>query len=37
MRPMGAYGLGDCLRLTVGAEDENLAVLAALAEFVGGR
>ena len=32
LRPMGGYGLGDCLRITVGTEDENARLLAALDE-----
>lgn len=35
LRAVGAYGLPDCLRLTVGSAEANEAVLAALAEFVG--
>ena len=34
LRPMGAYGLGDSLRLTVGTEEENRLVVAALKDFV---
>jgi histidinol-phosphate aminotransferase len=34
LRPMVAYGLPDSLRMTVGAEDENRGVVAALAEFM---
>ena len=30
LRPMGGYGLGDCLRITVGDADENRRLLAAL-------
>ena len=30
LRPMGGYGLGDCLRITVGTHDENLRLVAAL-------
>jgi histidinol-phosphate aminotransferase len=37
LRRVGGYGLPHCLRLTVGAEAENKAVVAALAEFVGKR
>ena len=37
LRRVGAYGLPDCLRLTVGTEAENRAVIAALAEFMGAR
>ncbi|MBF0335172.1 MAG: histidinol-phosphate transaminase [Alphaproteobacteria bacterium] len=35
VRGMGGYGLPDSLRITVGREDENLAVVQALAEFLG--
>jgi len=35
LRRVGGYGLPDCLRLTVGTADENRAVVAALAGFVG--
>lgn len=34
LRPMGAYGLGDSLRLTVGTVEENRLVVAALKDFV---
>ncbi|MBM3491069.1 MAG: histidinol-phosphate transaminase [Alphaproteobacteria bacterium] len=34
-RAIAAYGLADCLRFTVGTEDENRAVVAALAEHLG--
>jgi histidinol-phosphate aminotransferase len=34
-RMMGAYGLGDCLRITIGNEAEMRAARAALAKFVG--
>ncbi|MBV8976591.1 MAG: histidinol-phosphate transaminase [Alphaproteobacteria bacterium] len=37
LRGMKAYGLPHCLRLTVGAEDANRRVTAALAEFRSGR
>jgi histidinol-phosphate aminotransferase len=37
LRRVAGYGLPDCLRLTVGSEDENRAVVAALAEFMGKR
>lgn len=30
LRPMGGYGLGDCLRITVGNPEENARLLAAL-------
>ncbi len=33
VRPVGGYGLHDCLRVTVGTEDQNRAVLDALSEF----
>ncbi|MBS0470257.1 MAG: histidinol-phosphate transaminase [Proteobacteria bacterium] len=33
LRGVAAYGLGDCLRLTVGPEAANRAVVAALADF----
>jgi histidinol-phosphate aminotransferase len=36
LRRVASYGLPDCLRLTVGTEDENRKVVAALAAFVGG-
>jgi histidinol-phosphate aminotransferase len=36
LRAMTAYGLPDCLRLTVGTEEANEAVVAALAEFMRG-
>lgn len=32
LRPMGGYGLGDCLRITVGTQDDNARLLAALDE-----
>ena len=34
VRGMVAYGLPDCLRITVGLEDENIALLEALIEFM---
>jgi len=34
VRGMAAYGLPDCLRVTIGTEAETRAVVAALAEFV---
>ena len=34
VRAMGAYGLPDCLRVTIGTEPEMRAVVEALAEFV---
>ena len=36
LRAVGAYGLPDCLRLTVGTEEANRLVVAALADFVAG-
>lgn len=36
LRPMGAYGLPHTLRLTIGTEAENAAVLAALSDFMKG-
>lgn len=35
LRPMGGYGLGDCLRVTVGTRDENLRLIAALEKVIG--
>lgn len=32
LRPMGGYGLGECLRITVGTAEENARLLAALDE-----
>jgi histidinol-phosphate aminotransferase len=34
LRPVGAYGLPNALRMTIGTEEENRAVVAALAEFM---
>ena len=36
LRAVTAYGLPDCLRLTVGVEEANRGVVAALAEFMAG-
>lgn len=33
-RPMAAYGLPDCLRLSIGKEDENKAVIQSLERFL---
>ena len=33
VRRMEAYGLGDCLRITIGREDEMRALVDALAAF----
>ena len=35
VRTVDAYGLADCLRITVGREEENKAVISALEEFLG--
>ena len=37
VRRVAGYGLPDCLRMTVGTEEDNRAVVAALADFLGGR
>lgn len=37
VRKVGAYGLPDCLRVTIGTEADNRAVAATLADFVAGR
>ena len=37
LRPVGAYGLPECLRMTVGLEEANRAALAALAEFIDAK
>ena len=37
LRRVASYHLPDCLRLTIGSEDDNRAVLAALGAFVGGK
>ena len=37
LRAVSAYGLPDALRMTIGSEEANLAVLEALGEFVGVR
>jgi len=36
LRAVGGYGLESCLRMSIGLDDENHAVIDALAEFVGG-
>jgi histidinol-phosphate aminotransferase len=33
LRRVGAYGLPDCLRMTIGTEDDNRKVVAALSSF----
>jgi len=35
LRRVAAYGLPNCLRMTIGTEPDNRAVVAALAEFMG--
>ncbi|HLJ70518.1 MAG TPA: histidinol-phosphate transaminase [Roseiarcus sp.] len=35
LRAVGAYGLPDCLRLTIGTEEANRGLVDALAEFMG--
>jgi histidinol-phosphate aminotransferase len=35
LRRVAGYGLPDCLRMTVGAESDNRAVVAALGDFLG--
>ena len=37
VRAVGAYGLPDSLRMTIGTEEANLAVIDALRDFMGGR
>ncbi|MBZ0208701.1 MAG: histidinol-phosphate transaminase [Hyphomicrobium sp.] len=37
VRKVGAYGLPNCLRMTIGREADNRAVVTALADFLGGR
>jgi histidinol-phosphate aminotransferase len=37
LREVSSYGLPDALRLTVGTEEANRLVVAALAEFMGGK
>ena len=36
VRAVGSYGLGDCLRITIGTGEENQAVVRALSDFVAG-
>ena len=35
LRRVAAYGLPNCLRMTIGTEDDNRKVVAALASFLG--
>jgi histidinol-phosphate aminotransferase len=37
LRAVGAYGLPDCLRMSIGSEEANRLVVNALAEFVSAR
>jgi histidinol-phosphate aminotransferase len=37
VRPVAGYGLPDCLRITIGTEDDNLAVIGSMKEFLAGR
>ena len=37
LRPMGGYGLGECLRITVGNESENNRLLEVLDDIVPGK
>jgi histidinol-phosphate aminotransferase len=36
LRAVGAYGLPDCLRLTIGPEEANRKVVTTLAAFMSG-
>lgn len=36
LRRVGAYGIPNALRMTIGSEEANMATIAALAEFLGG-
>jgi histidinol-phosphate aminotransferase len=36
VRPVGGYGLPQALRITIGTEDQNRAVIDALSEFAAG-
>jgi histidinol-phosphate aminotransferase len=36
LRAVGAYGLPDALRLTIGSEEANRLVVAALKDFLAG-
>ena len=35
LRRVAAYGLPNCLRMTIGTEGDNRAVVGALADFMG--
>jgi histidinol-phosphate aminotransferase len=35
LRRVAAYGLPNCLRMTIGTEEDNRRVVVALAEFMG--
>ena len=35
VKPVTEYGLSDCLRITIGREEENKALVVALAEILG--
>ena len=37
VRKVAAYGLPHCLRVTIGTEADNRAVVSALADFLAGR
>jgi histidinol-phosphate aminotransferase len=37
VRKVAGYGLPDCLRITIGTEADNRAVVTALADYLGGR
>lgn len=36
VRPVGGYGLGHCLRITIGTNDQNAAVIDSLGRFMAG-
>jgi len=37
LRSVGAYGLPDALRMTIGSEEANRLVVAALGDFLAGK
>lgn len=37
VRPVAAYGLPDCLRITIGTAEDNQAVIAAMKDFLAGQ